>query len=605
MSRPSSGRRAKAAPASDGPGRRLFAAAGLAGYLAVGRRAALPEKRLAAHFVVDPPNGLKALSWGAPAVSPDGRLVAFAATSGSRTTLWVRSLESLVSRELPGTEDATLPFWSPDSQSLAFFASGELRRVNLAGGGVQRLCALPGGFTAGGDWTGDGTILFSAGGMTARLYTVAASGGEAKPLTSPDESRGEAAHLWPELLPDGRRFLFQVLAEGDGQGLYVASRRAPRETAPPADTHPRRRPGGPAPLRPGPDPARTAVRRGERDARGRAVDRRVLRGLVAGGGRLGVVLRLPRRSPGLRGDSGSYELVWFDRKGGRLGVVGDSGRYGQIALSPDERSVAVELGTFEQAWDIWTIDLARGVGTRQTSDAAMEVDPTWAPDGREIAFASNRSGAFRLYRKTLQGGQPETPFGKPLDEFLEMVFPESWEPDGQALVYHGSGKNGHRFGTLGRKEPRPRRSSRSDALDEPQVSPDGRWLAYISEESGRWEVYVEPFRHPGERVRVSARGGRAAPVARRREGALLRRSRRPADGGRGEGVVGQARGDPPGAPLWPGDPRPHPRHVRADSRRPAIPRRRPDRERHGAADPRRDELDVAAEVTRARVAWRP
>lgn len=101
--------------------------------------------------------------------------------------------------------------------------------MNLAGGAAQRLCALPGGFTAGGDWTGDGTILFSAGGMTARLYTVAASGGEAKPLTSHDKSRGEAAHFWPELLPDGRRFLFQVLAEGDGQGLYVASLDAPHE----------------------------------------------------------------------------------------------------------------------------------------------------------------------------------------------------------------------------------------------------------------------------------------------------------------------------------------------------------------------------------------
>ena len=156
--------------------------------------------------------------------------------------------------------------------------------------------------------------------------------------------------------------------------------------------------------------------------------------------------------------------------------------------------------------DLWTIDLARGVGTRQTSDDANESSPTWSADGREILFASNREPPVRVYRKTLQGNEPETPFGKTTED----TWPESVSPDGKELLYSARSKSGHAIGALsltGDKDPEPI-LERPYPLDEPQLSPDGRWLAYGAQEGGRWwEVYIEPYRRPGERVRVSPDGG--------------------------------------------------------------------------------------------------
>ncbi len=488
-------------------------AAGLAGYLAAGRFTETPEIRPAAHFVIEPPEGRRFIPWGAPAVSRDGRQVAFA-TAGAEAsmpgTLWTRPLESVVSRELPGTEGAMLPFWSPDSRSLAFFTGNELRRISLDSGAVQKICGLPAGFTAGGDWADDGTILFSAGGMNARLYTVSASGGEAKPLTALDESGGEIAHWWPRLLPDGRHFLFQVRAkEPERQGLYVASLDEPhaRRRLLPTLTRADYQAGQLLFVRDGtllaqPFDATRGSPTGEPSA---------VASFVAawqevpdwgwfsaqGGGLLAFAEGVSRDS----------ELVWFDRKGSRLGVVGNPASHIALALSPDEKQVAVQaIAPGDERADIWTIDLARGVGTRQTSDDASEGSPTWSADGREIFFASNRERPTRVYRKTLQGNEPETPFGKTTED----MWPECVSSDGKELLYHAQGKSSHAIGALsltGDKDPEPM-LEKPYGLDEPQLSPDGRWLAYGAEEGGRWwEVYIEPYRRPGERVRVSPDGG--------------------------------------------------------------------------------------------------
>jgi Tol biopolymer transport system component len=207
------------------------------------------------------------------------------------------------------------------------------------------------------------------------------------------------------------------------------------------------------------------------------------------------------------GVSRDSELVWFDRKGSRLGVVGTPGNHVQLALSPDEKQVLVQaIAPGAERSDLWTIDLARGVGTRQTSDDANESSPTWSADGREILFASNREPPVRVYRKTLQGNEPETPFGK----ITEDTRPESVSPDGKELLYNAGSKGGYAIGALsltGDKDPEPI-LERPYPLDEPQLSPDGRWLAYGAQETGRWwEVYIEPYRRPGERVRVSPEGG--------------------------------------------------------------------------------------------------
>ena len=243
--------------------------------------------------------------------------------------------------------------------------------------------------------------------------------------------------------------------------------------------------------------------------------------------------------------------------------------------------------------DLWTIDLARGVGTRQTSDDANESSPTWSADGREILFASNREPPVRVYRKTLQGNEPETPFGKTTED----TWPESVSPDGKELLYRARSKSGHAIGALsltGDKDPEPI-LERPYPLDEPQLSPDGRWLAYGAQEGARWwEVYIEPYRRPGERVRVSPDGG-GQPKWRGDGKELFYVTR----GGLLMAVEVRASPDrlEVGLPvrLFGGvQAERNDRHVRRDSGRAALPRDRAHRQRRPREDPRRDELDVPA-----------
>ncbi len=494
----------------------LLVAAGLVAFLAHLQLTQAPEPQRAAHFVLDTPSDLSAPDWGAPVASPDGSQVVFAASdSGGQAMLWVRPLDAPSVRPLSGTEGAVSPFWSPDGRSLAFFAQGELRKLSLATGTIEKLCALPQSSSTGGSWSHGGTVLFSSGGTSARIYRVSAAGGEVRPLTSHDASRGETGHWWPQFLPDGRRFLFLVGSSGEAAGLYVASLDHPDE---------RRR------IRPGlaralyaPSGHLLFVRDGTLLAQPIDAAGAELAGEpVAVSQSVAVWRGLPGLSWGWFSASPSgtltylegaasrdFELTWFDRKGAKLGTVGKPGPYGQLALSPDERRVAVQFSE-EGPPDLWTIDLARGVATRVTFDPASDGDPVWSPDGRELLFSSSREGPSRLYRKALQGNAPESPLG----EGLDGVFAECWSAPAKAMLYvtlagRAQEEGGQAFGMLptdgGAK---PETILKKDfRIDEPQISPDGRWLAYISQESGPWEVYVEPFRAEGERVRVSTEGG--------------------------------------------------------------------------------------------------
>ncbi len=381
-----------------------LASAGIAAVLAFVHLTETHEPPPAIHFVLDTPEDLILGQFEAPAVSPDGRHVAFAAgPPGEPPRLWLRSLSSPEARTLPGTESASRPFWSPDGETIAFAADGQLKKVTLTGGAVQRICALPRGLSSG-TWNAEGTIVFSNEGGTANLFSVPASGGEAQKLAAHDESRQETSHWEPRFLPDGRRFLLYI--QGAETGLHVASLEDP-------DQRLRLLSEGP----------RAAVAAGHllfvRDDILLAQPFDAVRGELTGNATpvvegVGSWSGMPgwgwfsaaEGALAYREDVASeVQLAWFDRKGDRLGTLGKPGRYGQIALSPDGRRVVVEIGD-RDGYDLWVIDVARGVATRLTTDPADEMDPVWAPNSQELAYASDKSGDQNVLLQGLSGGDP-------------------------------------------------------------------------------------------------------------------------------------------------------------------------------------------------------
>jgi Tol biopolymer transport system component len=491
---------------------------GLAAGFAFVHFAEKAERPPAVRLAADLPEGWSFADFGWPVPSPDGRQVVFvarpdtAAANAASAMLWMRSLESLAVRPLAGTEGASydIPVWSPDSRSVAFFAGGELRRLNLADATVQRICSMPAPGNGGADWSREGTILFSAGGGAGRIYAVPATGGDARPLTTFDASRAETSHHVPQFLPDGRRFLLTIDSnKGENDGLYVASLDAPdqRRQVVPGWLHYAYAAGHLVFARDGtlfaqPFDAARGERTGEPVAIASSVGSWVLNSAVGlfGVSPAGTLATIPG------GDArGQVQLAWVDRKGGRIGTVGAPGTYGQIALSPDERSVALEIWEGGTS-DLWVMDVARGVTSRLTATPGMEIDPVWAPDGRSLAFAAVRDGKEDLRRRGLRANDPEIV----LLDAPGQNFPESWSRDGRTIALcrlETDGKQGAwALTTTG--------DGKAEAIvagpfrvDEPQISPDGQWVAYVSSESGRDEVYVEPFRREGDRVRVSVDGG--------------------------------------------------------------------------------------------------
>ena len=484
------------------------------------RRLSLPtalstsgQPRLPAQFILEAPTGLSFPDLDSPVVSPDGRYVVFTGipASGQRA-LWIRPLDTPEARVLPGTEGAGNPFWSPDSSSIAFVARGEIRRLVLSAGTVQRICLLPRDRFTGGTWGDAGVIVFSTGGPSATLYQVPAGGGEAAPVTTLDRSRAEAAHWWPQFLPGGREVLFQI---GSGHqasaGLHVISLDAPAARRRVLEDAARFEYAGGYLF---------AVQRGVLGARAFDPRRPETTGPIvtiapgvatfandsswgwfsaAAGGRL---VWVSARDT-------TVQLQWIHRTGKRLATIGEPGRYSQIALSPDDQRLAVEIPDATGRFDIWILDVSRGLASRLTSDPANERDVVWSPDSQELVFSSDASGDQNLLRKRLlESGPPGSlPFESGTTAF-EADVAESWSRDTNTLLYVTLGEE-RTIWTLdmsGRGRPETLMKGRF-MIDEPHVSLDGRWLAYISTESGRYEVYVEPFKRRGQRVRVSTDGG--------------------------------------------------------------------------------------------------
>jgi Tol biopolymer transport system component len=445
------------------------------------------------------------------AISPDGRFVAMIMTkTGERgAQLWVRPLESLQAQALAGTEGASLPFWSPDSRFIGFFAGGKLKKISAAGGPVQILCDA---FASGGTWNSEGDIVFGA---YPGLSRVSAMGSVPTKVIEV-----EWPILFPTFLPDGRRFLYLDLslepgvylgsldARPSSRGRRIIDDVSNAQYLPPSGGRPHgyilfareqalmAQPVDPDSLQAAGD-AFPIIEQVYTLAGTDFYDYSISRNAI-----------LLHRT----GLGGLSQYAMFDRSGKQLFAVGNPLiTPGRVALSPDEKRMVSERGVGTKI-NLWITDLERGATSRLTLNASENITPVWSPDGKDVAFASIHGGSYDLYRKTAN------PAGQ--DELLlrseTRKIPTDWCCDGRFIIFTQSS-----LGTLydvfalpvsGDKKPIPLLHSEFNETAG-TVSRDGRWLAYLSNESGRFEVYVQPFalsssEPPGGKWQISIGGGR-------------------------------------------------------------------------------------------------
>jgi serine/threonine protein kinase/Tol biopolymer transport system component len=436
------------------------------------------------------------------ALSPDGRRLAFVADHEGQSSLWVRELNSAAARPLPGTERARRPFWSPDSRSIGFFRDSELKRIDPRGGSAQTVTYLLAGTTAA--WGPDGTILFSSTASPA-LRRVNAAGGNVEQVTAPAaESTG---HRHPQFLPGGRDFLFFVGGPDAVRGVYLGSLGASQVTRlVPSDTQG-------AYLAPG---WLLFIRQGTLWAQLVDLDQRTVSGEpiaiadsvafepIDGTGafstsNVGVMAYRV-------GQASITRLSWFDRSGNTLGTLGSPEQLGlsNLRLSPDDRRVAVER-SLQNETDLWLLDATRQTRFTHASDGRLMRLPLWSPDGRSIAFQSVRSGSVALSVKPSAGDGAEDV----LVESPEVKIPSDWSPDGKLLMYYvPHPTSGTDLWVLRRDTRVPFAFLKTGANELwGQFSPDGRWVAYQSNETGRYEIYLRSFPSPGGPIPISTTGG--------------------------------------------------------------------------------------------------
>ena len=464
-------------------------------------RTAPSDVRVMRFDIAAPPNSN--IDWGQP-LSPDGRTVAITAQSDGRSQIWLRPLDSASARLLPGTEGATRSFWSPDSQHVAFFSDGNLKEVAVDGSQPRLIARGP---FRDGAWSPSGVML--VGGQRGRpIMRVSERGGEPVAATTLDESRGEVSHDYPEFLPDGRHYIYMVRDGGNGDDFvsYVAT----------LDSNERRLlPGIRAGVKYSPTGHLLFLRGASLMAQPFDAKRFELTGdafpiaeQVAGGRIAAFSISGNGTLAFIGGAAAESRLIWFNRAGQQLGPAGPIAVYENPTLSPDGRSVAFERGAPP---DVWRLELDREAASKITSDRSADQQPVWSPDAQALAFASNRSGKAGLYQRTLGAGSDE----RLLVESAQPVALSDWSRDGAYLAY-SSGTDIWALPLHGDRN--PLQVTKSPLFQELNAvfSPDGRWVAYQSDEStgitrsGEGDVYVQSFPDPGVRRQVSAAGGFAA-----------------------------------------------------------------------------------------------
>jgi DNA-binding winged helix-turn-helix (wHTH) protein/Tol biopolymer transport system component len=443
-----------------------------------------------------------------PTISPDGRSLAITGIFDGKPRLVVRQLDSPTLVPIAGADGGWLPVWSPDSRAIAFVHGTTLKKVDIAGGSVVDLCEV--GFPAGGDWNSADVILFGSG-QSGRIHRTLASGGACEAVTTLDVARGETAHRWPNFLPDGRHFLYS--ADGREGGLYAAA----------LDSKDRKRiladggrgahyvaPGYLLFLRRSTLMAQRFDARAL-EARGDAfplVDNVGLGSAIGTGfsvARSGSIIYRPVTHD-------ASQLFWFTRDGSRLGSIGPAGAYRQVALAPSGRQAALtRRDPVTGGFDLWLLDVATGALQPLTSNPEfiLNDDPVWSPDERTLAFQSrSTTGQGRLFTSDLI-----TRTRQGLGEAMSL---DGWTSDGQFVIARRLSEQGitvYALSSTGARKPLVLTAA-PYILDQLQVSPDGKWVAFNADESGRFEVYVARFPQFTERRQISIAGG-VQPLWRR------------------------------------------------------------------------------------------
>jgi serine/threonine protein kinase len=460
----------------------------------------------------DSPFELNSLHPGPAAVSPDGTKIAFSARDkNGATVLWIRHLDQIEARPFPGTEGAGYPFWSPNGKSIGFFAHAKLKRVDAGGGPPLTLCDAPVG--KGGAWNEKDVILFAPS-FNGPIHRVAAAGGESQPVTEVNADRGQNSHRFPHFLPDGRHYLYFARAasatggDGTGSAVYAASLDG--------------------------EPARELFRCQSQAvyASGYLLFLResALMARPFDAGRLEFtgdafpivdhVNFLPAASRGIFDASRNGVLVylagaatpggqieWVDRTGKTIETIGDRATYTSPSISPDGSKIAIEVTEPRNAtWDVWVFDVARGVRTRFTfGPSSLNGKPVWAPDGSQLLYRSDRGVKANLYVKSFAGSATE-------ELILDNDHPKDpadWSADGKYILYtEFTSQTKGDVWVLPTDGGEPFPFLQTEFIEmHPRFSPDGKWIAYASDESGGFEVYVAPFPGPGRKWQISSAGG--------------------------------------------------------------------------------------------------
>jgi serine/threonine-protein kinase len=440
----------------------------------------------------------------AVAVSPDGTHLAYVARQGGTQQLYLRTMDSLEAKPIPGTEGAVNPFFSPDSQWLGFFAGNKLKKLSVSGGAALNLVdALQ---PHGASWGSRGVIAFAPT-SASFLQEVSDAGGTPQPLTRLE--KGETTHGWPEFLPGGKTVLFAAGASGvnwtNARVAVQSVGAGERRDLVQGGMHPRYAPSGHLVYAQGGslmavpfDPQRLAVT-------GTAVPvvESVLQSASTGAAQysLSATGSLVYVSGSVQ--SAQRRLVWVNRNGAEQPVAAPVRAYQTPRLSPDGRRVAVNI--VEEETQVWLYDLSRETLTRLTFEGNTNAYPVWTPDGKRIAFYSNKEGLTNIFWQLADGSGGLERLGTSQSPQV----PRSWSPDGQLLAFHENSLTTKKDIWVLRLSDRKAEPFLRTPFNEggPVFSPDGHWLSYISDESGRPEIYVQPYPGPGGKWQISTEGG--------------------------------------------------------------------------------------------------